>query len=42
VKHSLADITRAREFLGYEPQIGLEEGLRHTIDWWKQSRFARS
>jgi nucleoside-diphosphate-sugar epimerase len=42
VKHSLADITRAREFLGYEPQVGLEEGLRHTIDWWKQSRFARS
>ena len=42
VKHSLADITRAREFLGYEPQVGLEEGLRLTIDWWKQSRFARS
>ncbi|HYO98855.1 MAG TPA: SDR family oxidoreductase [Pyrinomonadaceae bacterium] len=42
VKHSLADITRAREFLGYEPQVELEEGLRRTIDWWKQSRFARS
>ncbi|MGA9998373.1 MAG: SDR family oxidoreductase [Pyrinomonadaceae bacterium] len=40
VRHSLADITRAREFLGYEPQVGLEEGLRKTIDWWKQSRFA--
>ncbi|HYP02252.1 MAG TPA: GDP-mannose 4,6-dehydratase, partial [Pyrinomonadaceae bacterium] len=42
VKHSLADITRARDFLGYAPLVGLEEGLRHTIDWWKQSRFARS
>lgn len=40
VRHSLADITRARELLGYEPQIALEEGLRLTIDWWKQSRFA--
>jgi nucleoside-diphosphate-sugar epimerase len=40
VKHSLADITRARELLGYEPRVGLEEGLRHTIDWWKRSRFA--
>lgn len=40
VRHSLADITRAREMLGYEPQTGLEEGLRRTIDWWKQSRFA--
>ncbi len=41
VRHSLADITRAREFLGYEPQVGLEEGLRRTIEWWKQSRFAK-
>lgn len=40
VRHSLADISRARELLGYEPQVGLEEGLRRTIDWWKTSRFA--
>ena len=40
VRHSLADITRAREWLGYEPQVGLEEGLRHTLEWWKQSRYA--
>ena len=40
VKHSLADITQARGLLGYEPRVGLEEGLRLTIDWWKQSRFA--
>ena len=40
VRHSLADITRARELLGYEPQVGLEEGLRQTLDWWKQSRYA--
>ena len=42
VRHSLADITRAREMLGFEPRVSLEEGLRHTIDWWKESRFARS
>jgi nucleoside-diphosphate-sugar epimerase len=41
VKHSLADITQARELLGYEPRVGLEEGLRLTMDWWKQSRFAK-
>lgn len=41
VRDSLADITRARRLLGYEPQVGLEEGLRKTIEWWKQSRFAR-
>jgi len=39
VKHSLADITRARELLGYEPQVDLRTGLQKTIDWWKQSRF---
>ena len=40
VLHSLADISRARELLGFEPQVGLREGLRRTMDWWKQSRFA--
>jgi nucleoside-diphosphate-sugar epimerase len=41
VRHSLADITRARELLGYEPTVGLEKGLRKTIEWWKQSRYAK-
>jgi nucleoside-diphosphate-sugar epimerase len=41
VRHSLADITRARELLGYEPRVGLEEGLRKTIEWWQQSRFSQ-
>jgi nucleoside-diphosphate-sugar epimerase len=41
VRHSLADITRARELLGYEPKVGLEEGLRKTIEWWSQSRYAK-
>lgn len=41
VKHSLADITRARELLGFEPRVGLRSGLEYTIDWWKNSRFAR-
>ena len=41
VRHSLADITLAREFLGYESKVDLREGLKRTIDWWKQSRFSR-
>jgi nucleoside-diphosphate-sugar epimerase len=41
VKHSLADITRARELLGFEPKVDLRTGLSLTIDWWKSSRFAR-
>ena len=41
VRHSLADITLAKEFLGYESKVGLREGLQRTIDWWKNSRFSR-
>ena len=27
IKHSLADITKARELLGWEPRVSLEEGI---------------
>lgn len=40
VRHSLADITMARELLGYESKVDLREGLQRTLDWWKTSRFA--
>jgi nucleoside-diphosphate-sugar epimerase len=41
VRHSLADISMARELLGYESKVDLREGLQRTIDWWKSSRFSR-
>jgi len=31
VRHSLADITRARRLLGYEPKVMVKEGLRRTV-----------
>jgi UDP-glucose 4-epimerase len=37
IKHSQADVTRARELLGYEPKVGFEEGLRHTIEWYRKN-----
>jgi nucleoside-diphosphate-sugar epimerase len=40
VKHSLADISRAGKLLGFEPKVDLRSGLRQTIDWWSNSRFA--
>jgi nucleoside-diphosphate-sugar epimerase len=36
VRHSLADITKAREFLGYRPRFGIEEGLKLTIEWYRK------
>lgn len=41
VKHSQADKRLAVECIGYEEIVGLEEGLRKTIEWWKASRFAK-
>ncbi len=39
IKHSRADIAKAREFLGYEPTISLEEGLRRTVNWYRELRL---
>lgn len=37
VKHSLADISKAQEGLGYKPLVDFEEGLRRTVDWYRES-----
>jgi UDP-glucose 4-epimerase len=37
IKHSHADITLAKERLGYQATVGLEEGLRHTIEWYREN-----
>lgn len=34
VRHSLADISRARTLLGYEPQFSVRQGLRLAGDWY--------
>ena len=34
-KKRCPDITRAREWLGWEPQVALAEGLQKTIEWYK-------
>jgi nucleoside-diphosphate-sugar epimerase len=38
VQHSHADITLARELLGYEPKIQFEEGLERTVAWFRSTR----
>lgn len=34
VRDSVADISRARELIGYEPITNLEDGLATTVDWY--------
>jgi nucleoside-diphosphate-sugar epimerase len=38
VPHSQADITKARERLGYEPVVDLRDGLSRTLDHLRQAR----
>lgn len=41
IVHSLADNSLAVDYLGYEKLVGLEDGLSKTIEWWRNSRFAK-
>ncbi len=41
-KQRRPDITRARTLLGWEPKVPLEQGLRETIDWFRQELARRS
>jgi UDP-glucose 4-epimerase len=40
VPRRLADTTSAREQLGFEAEIGVEEGLRRLVDWWRAEQNA--
>ena len=42
VKHSLADISRARSAIGYEPTVRFEAGLRQTVAWYKENVVPQS
>ncbi len=36
IKHSVADVSKAREVMGFTPQISFIDGLRQTVDWFRQ------
>ncbi len=42
VRDSQADITKARQLLGYEPSVSFEEGLRQTVAWYRTARAERA
>jgi UDP-glucose 4-epimerase len=37
IKHSLADISKAKSALGYKPKVNFEEGLRRTVEWYRET-----
>jgi UDP-glucose 4-epimerase len=41
VRHSVADVSLARQELGYEPAVGLAEGLRRTVKFFASEEAAR-
>lgn len=36
VRHSLADVSKAKQLLGYDPKIRVKDGLKRTFDWFIQ------
>jgi UDP-glucose 4-epimerase len=38
IRDSQADITQAREYLGYDPQVTFEEGLSRTFEWYRSTQ----
>ena len=38
MKATWADITKAGELLGWRPEIGLDEGLRRSVEWYLENR----
>ncbi|MCY4145374.1 MAG: SDR family oxidoreductase [Chloroflexi bacterium] len=36
IKHSRADVTKAKALLGFAPAIDFAEGLRRTVDWYRE------
>lgn len=37
IKHSNADITQAKELLGYNPDYSFEDGIKLAIEWYKEN-----
>jgi UDP-glucuronate 4-epimerase len=40
VTHYVADLSKARELLGYDPQVSLDEGIARAVEWFLEHRAA--
>lgn len=41
VQRRLADTSKAKQLLGFEAQVSLEEGLRRLVNWWREQKLAK-
>jgi UDP-glucose 4-epimerase len=41
VQRRLADVVKAKELLGFEAEVSLEEGLSRLVSWWKEEKRAK-
>jgi dTDP-L-rhamnose 4-epimerase len=38
IRHCVADISRARRLLGYEPRVTLERGIPELLEWVREQK----
>lgn len=41
VQRRLSDIRKAKDLLGFEAQVSLEEGLNQLVTWWREQKQAK-
>jgi UDP-glucose 4-epimerase len=41
VQRRLADVRKAKNLLGFEAQVSLQEGLRKLVNWWREEKLAK-
>src|SRR5690606_19631984 len=37
IRHSLADIRKAKKLIGYEPEISVQKGIELTVNWYRSA-----
>ena len=38
LKETWADITKAKRLLGWQPEVGLDEGLARSVAWYRENK----
>lgn len=41
VQRRIADTSKAKQMLGFEAQVSLEEGLRRLVSWWREQKLVK-